>query len=60
MEEENVRLPKERSPNPAPNQILLKWHSLQQSNSQLKQAITEKTQQLSGDPAEFFEQIIRV
>ena len=60
MEEENARLLKERSPNPAPNQILLKWHSLQQSNSQLKQTITEKTQQLSGDPAEFFEQIIGV
>ena len=42
-----------------PNQILLKWHSLQQSNSQLKQAITEKTHELSTGPAQFFEQINR-
>src|SRR4030042_4221511 len=41
-----------------PNQILPRWLSVQQANRQIRQAIIEKTQGLSADPVEFFEQII--
>jgi phage FluMu gp28-like protein len=41
-----------------PNQILLRWHNLQQSTNQIRQATLEKTQTLSQYPIKFFEQII--
>ncbi|MCL5949458.1 MAG: terminase family protein [Candidatus Bathyarchaeota archaeon] len=41
-----------------PSQILPQWHEIQQSSSQLKQTVEQKTQQLSDNPAEFFEQTL--
>jgi hypothetical protein len=41
-----------------PNQILPHWRSLQQSSSQLRQSILQKTQELSSDPSKFFQQIL--
>jgi hypothetical protein len=41
-----------------PNQILPKWRSVQQTNSQIRQTIVERAQQQSADPMQFFEEII--
>jgi hypothetical protein len=41
-----------------PNQILPQWHNVQQSNREIRQAILEKTQELSADPVKFFEQVV--
>jgi hypothetical protein len=41
-----------------PNQILPQWHNLQQSNQQVRQNLLKKTQEISADPIQFFEQIL--
>src|SRR5450756_273830 len=41
-----------------PNQILPRWNSVQQTNREIRQAIIEKTQELSADPIRFFEQVV--
>lgn len=41
-----------------PNQILPRWHNLEQSDRQIRQDRIQETQELSADPVEFFEQII--
>ena len=41
-----------------PNQILPRWQNFQQTNRQIRQAIIEKTRELSADPIQFFEQVI--
>ena len=41
-----------------PNQLLHRWHNVQQTNRQIRQSIIEKTQELSTDPIQFFEQVI--
>jgi phage FluMu gp28-like protein len=41
-----------------PNQILAQWHRVQQTNREIRQSETTKTQKLSSDPIRFFEQII--
>ncbi len=41
-----------------PNRFIAKWHEVEQENSELKQTVTERTQQLSGNTADFFEQVL--
>ena len=41
-----------------PSQLLPRWHELQQNRSRLKQTVEQRTQQLSDNPAEFFEQTL--
>jgi hypothetical protein len=41
-----------------PNQILPRWHNVQLTNREIRQAAIEKTQSLSVDPTKFFEQVI--
>jgi len=41
-----------------PNQFLAKWHEVEQEHSQLGQAVTEQTKQLSANAVDFFEQIL--
>jgi phage FluMu gp28-like protein len=41
-----------------PNQFIAKWREVEQENSQLKQTATERTQQLSANAADFFEQVL--
>jgi phage FluMu gp28-like protein len=41
-----------------PNQFLAKWHEVEREHSQLKQTVTEKTEQLSVNAVDFFEQIL--
>src|SRR5271169_6712441 len=41
-----------------PNQFLAKWQGVQQENTQLKQTVTEQTQQISTDTIDFFERIL--
>ena len=43
-----------------PNQILPKWHSVKQSSIELRKSMVEKTQKVSTDPIDFFEQIIGI
>jgi hypothetical protein len=41
-----------------PSQILPQWRNVQKTNRQIQQSITAKTQELSADPVQFFEQIL--
>ncbi|MBE3116008.1 hypothetical protein IMZ68_02270 [Candidatus Bathyarchaeota archaeon] len=41
-----------------PNQILHRWHNVEHTNRQIRQSIIEKTQRLSADPIQFFEQVV--
>ena len=41
-----------------PNQFLAKWHEVEQEHSQIGQAVTEQTKQLSANAVDFFEQIL--
>ena len=41
-----------------PNQFLAKWHEVEQEHSQIGQAVTEQTKQLSVNAIDFFEQIL--
>ena len=41
-----------------PNQILPRWHNLQQSNSHLVQATQQETLGFSSDPSAFFERVL--
>jgi phage FluMu gp28-like protein len=41
-----------------PNQFLAKWHEVEQERSQIGQAVTEQTKQLSAKAVDFFEQML--
>jgi hypothetical protein len=41
-----------------PNQFLAKWHEVEKEHSQLGQAVTEQTEQLSVNAVDFFEQVL--
>ncbi len=41
-----------------PNQFLTKWREVEQENSQLRQTVTERTQQLSANTNDFFERVL--
>ena len=41
-----------------PNQLLPRWHNVQLTNREIRQAVIEKTQELSADPTKFFEQVV--
>jgi hypothetical protein len=41
-----------------PSQFLAKWREVEQENSQLRQTVTEQTQQLSANTADFFERVL--
>ena len=41
-----------------PNQFTAKWREVQQENTQLKQTVTERTQQLSNNTLDFFERVL--
>ena len=41
-----------------PNQFMAKWHEVQQENTQLKQTVTEQTEQISTNTIDFFECIL--
>jgi hypothetical protein len=41
-----------------PNQILPQWHSVQQTNREIRQEEIRKTQNLSLEPLKFFEQLV--
>src|SRR5665647_769570 len=41
-----------------PNHFIAKWHEVEQENFQLKQTATKRTQQLSANAADFFEQVL--
>jgi hypothetical protein len=41
-----------------PSQFLTKWHEIEQEHTQLTQTVTEQTEQLSVNAADFFEQLL--
>ncbi len=41
-----------------PNQFTAKWREVQQENTQLKQTVTERTQQISTNTLDFFERVL--
>ena len=41
-----------------PNQFLAKYRELEREHNQLRQTVTERTQQLSSNAADFFEQVL--
>ena len=41
-----------------PNQFLAKWHQIEQQHSQIGQAVTDHTKQLSVNALDFFEQLL--
>ncbi len=41
-----------------PNQFLTKWGEVEQTHTEVKQTITEQTEELSASTADFFEHIL--
>jgi phage FluMu gp28-like protein len=41
-----------------PNQFIAKWNEVQQENTQLKQTVTEQTEQISTNTIDFFEKVL--